>query len=63
MATLSARNDPERVFVFQPEGLLLFYLLEDVPYRLNGVWADHLDVRVLEDVATTWGLLGIALYG
>ena len=56
------QEKPERVFVFQPEGLLLFYLLENDPYQLIGVWADHLDVGFLEDVATTWGLSGIALY-
>jgi ppGpp synthetase/RelA/SpoT-type nucleotidyltranferase len=49
------RDVPERIFVFQPEGLLLFYLLSKDMSRLEEAWCEHFDRSYLEDVAVTWG--------
>ena len=55
------RDVPERVFVFQPEGLLLFYLLDKDVFSLEQAWCEHFARSYLEDVAVTWGMPLVAL--
>jgi hypothetical protein len=46
-------------FVFQPEALLIFKLLEEDPFVLAEVWCASLPEEGLEKLATAWGVFAV----
>lgn len=43
------------IFLFQPESLMIFQLLEDDKFRLREEWVKHYPPRELEQLAIKWG--------
>jgi ppGpp synthetase/RelA/SpoT-type nucleotidyltranferase len=43
------------LFLFQPESLMIFYLLERDKFRLREEWVRHYPTRELEQLAINWG--------
>jgi hypothetical protein len=43
------------LFLFQPEALMIFQLLERDKFMLREEWVRHYPVKELEDLAVKWG--------
>ena len=43
------------IFLFQPESLMLFQLLERDKFKLREEWVKHFPPRELEQMAVKWG--------
>jgi ppGpp synthetase/RelA/SpoT-type nucleotidyltranferase len=53
----SYRDDPHKLLLFQPEGLLIFKLLGDNPFKLEAAWrAKDLPWQLLSEMGDVWGV-------
>lgn len=43
------------LFLFQPESLMIFYLLDQDKFKLREEWVKHFPPRELEQLAVKWG--------
>lgn len=50
-----AQDQSRCPFLFQPESLLVFWLLEKDPFRLKEAWMEALPLGFLEQLANVWG--------
>jgi hypothetical protein len=47
-----SRSNP---LIGQPEGILVFALLEADPFALKDLWQQSLPIDLLDDLAAVWG--------
>jgi ppGpp synthetase/RelA/SpoT-type nucleotidyltranferase len=52
---LYAETPNRSIFLYQPEALMIFDLLEKDPFTLKDAWGDHFPERELEWLAVAWG--------
>jgi putative GTP pyrophosphokinase len=50
-----SNDDDASPMLFQPEAILIFFLIENQRGGLRNAWAQHYPLNFLEDLATAWG--------